>query len=125
MTPPGALHILPALAESSLLDIGRTVCQQETTGMPNVTSSGEVTLKLTVDGAQAQNPPVTWTVTIANGTTLYDAMLILQNRTPSFRFQATPSSFGYSVDSINGISANTTVLHILADSSGWKRTHHI
>ncbi|OWF52714.1 gastric intrinsic factor-like [Mizuhopecten yessoensis] len=108
MTPAGALHILPALAGTSPLDIGRTVCQQETNGMSNVTSSSEVTLKITVDDGRALYTPDSWTITIANGTTLYDAMLVLQQRTSSFRFQATHSSFGYSVESINGVRSDTT-----------------
>lgn len=102
-----ANQALPALARKSYVDIGKTPCvDTEATTKPP--SGLPITITISVEDNLFSHFNQTWTFDITNGTSLYDALVVLQNKQVGFSFHSILSSWGHSIKTIVGISSDAT-----------------
>ncbi|XP_072019761.1 uncharacterized protein [Amphiura filiformis] len=83
-------------------------CQSKCGGLPIVPSRPQITTILVVENNNdtSQAPVEISSVTVANGSTLYDAMVAAQQQYPNdFSFDTTTSSVGRSITTINGVTS--------------------
>ncbi|XP_013412113.1 transcobalamin-2 [Lingula anatina] len=104
-----ANQIFPALNRKSYADIGSiSSCQQvTTTPAPTTPPASFFTFRINVIATLApHNVNESFTVTVPDGSSLLDAMVVLRDTDSNFTFTSKESSFGTSISSIQGIASD-------------------
>ncbi|XP_069128057.1 cobalamin binding intrinsic factor-like [Argopecten irradians] len=100
--PGAASHVLPALAKKSFLDASKVVCPSEAEILPSK-EAPKIIVGIQVVDDLIRNKTNSWNVTTTQESDLYTTLQILAKKSKRFRFKSTQTSFGRSINSINGI----------------------
>lgn len=101
------LSVLPAIARKSLLDIGSWQCTTPEQGTTTPSTPTFLVAITVFNNITAIDYDRTWSATLRQGQTLYDALVNLNNTDSTFSFKSETATWGQYITSINDMTAST------------------